>query len=55
MNNRPKEYSINTELLQAVIDYLSTRPYKEVAHLIGSILVVTQNQQRTIPQTEVVE
>jgi hypothetical protein len=33
-----KQYVIPESLAQAVLEYLSTRPYREVAHLVGGLL-----------------
>lgn len=41
------KYEVNQELLQAVIDYLVERPYKEVASLINGLAQVKPTQPLT--------
>ena len=35
---KPDEFTLPTTLAQAILDYLQSRPWKEVAHLIAQIL-----------------
>jgi len=38
MNNLPFEkFEVKTELMQAVLQYLSAQPYREVVELIGQL------------------
>jgi hypothetical protein len=37
MQEFPEEYAFPAELVQAVLNYLGDRPYREVAHLIGEM------------------
>jgi hypothetical protein len=41
-----KTYSIPAELLQSNINYLGTRPYNEVANLIGQLMQLVDQQNK---------
>lgn len=46
---KPTEFIINSQLAQAVLNYLATRPYAEVWEMIAQI---TQLQPVTTPEQE---
>lgn len=37
-----KNYQISQNVAQAVLDYLSSRPYKEVVNLVNALLVLKE-------------
>lgn len=45
----PTEMSVPIELVQAVVDYLAARPYREVAHLIGGLQQSASRQSDPAP------
>lgn len=56
MNENPSLHVISSELLQKVLDYLVTKPYNEVGHLVNEITtnaaLVPQQTSAPVEQTE---
>jgi hypothetical protein len=48
-------YQINSILLQNIINYLETKPYKEVISLINAIMAEIQAQNNKINQEKEVK
>ena len=40
-----KNYSVNAQLLQNVLNYLASRPYGEVNELVNSIMDMAKSQE----------
>jgi hypothetical protein len=41
------KYEISDNLLQSILDYLTTKPYKEVSGLINGIQMEVRSQQKS--------
>jgi hypothetical protein len=45
--------SLSTETVNKVLDFLSSLPYKDVAHIINLVITEANNQAKDEPQKEV--